>query len=349
MTKVLKVDPVYPDKNVIREAAEAIKRGFLVAFPTETVYGIGADAFNESAVNRIFEVKKRPKDNPLIVHVSQFSMINDLVSVNEVAEKLMKKFWPGPLTIVMKKRESVPDYLSSGLPSLAVRMPAHPIANELISQSGTAIAAPSANLATKPSSTKAEHVLEDFNGLIEIILDGGASFFGIESTVVNSLTQPPTLLRPGVISVEEIKEVIGEIVVPGFTRGIEKFEGRSESPGMKYRHYAPKAKMFVVEGENEKIVDFIIKEASDARKAGLKVGILTTIENVSKYPEGIFKLACGSRLNAYSVAVNLFDCLRRMDREEVEIIYAEGFPENGLFLAISNRLRKASGLSIIKV
>jgi L-threonylcarbamoyladenylate synthase len=348
MVRILKVSPLSPDERLIEEAANVMRNGGLVAFPTETVYGLGADATNEEAVRKIFDVKRRPVDNPLIVHISDMRMLNSIASCDDMALKLAERFWPGPMTMVLK-RKNLPDLVSAGRQTVAVRMPAHPIARMLIQKLSRPVAAPSANIAGRPSPTRAEHVLEDLGDKIEMIIDGGEVTFGLESTVVSLVSRPPVLLRPGVITPEQIMEITERLEVPDTSKGLSEYEGRALSPGMKYRHYAPRAKMYVIEGDVSKVVEYIAEEAKKDIQLGMKVGILATEENKSRYPSNAYVLVCGSRSNPYSIALNLFSSLREMDKQKVNIIYSEGFPEHGLFLAISNRLRKASGYNVVRV
>jgi L-threonylcarbamoyladenylate synthase len=348
VTLIIKVDPLEPEEEKVEQAAEIIVHGGLVAFPTETVYGLGADAFNIDAVFRLFKVKKRPPDNPLIVHISGLSDVENIAYIDRKAERLAEKFWPGPLTLVLRNKK-IPDVVSGGMPTVAVRAPSHPVAQMLIKKSGRPIAAPSANIAGRPSPTRAEHVLEDLGGSIDALLDSGEVLFGLESTVVSMVSEKPTLLRPGIVTPEQIKEVVGELVIPDSVRGLSEYAGKAEAPGMKYRHYAPKAKMFVVEGSIPNVVEYINKAIKKDSAMKIKVGVLTTEENKNKYPSSSIVVVCGSRNNPYSVAIRLFDSLREMDRAGVDVIYSEGFPDKGVYLAISNRLRKASGYNIIHV
>lgn len=348
MVKVIRVDPLNPDEKSIEEAVAIMRSGGLVAFPTETVYGLGADATNDEAVRKIFDVKGRPTDNPLIVHVSDMEMLGSIASLDDLALKLAGKFWPGPMTMVLGRKD-LPDLVSAGMPTVAVRMPAHPVALMLIQKLRRPVAAPSANIAGRPSPTRAEHVLEDFGDKIELVIDGGEVTFGLESTVISLVSRPPVLLRPGVITAEQIMEITGRLDIPDIAKGLSEFEGKVLSPGTKYRHYAPRAKMYVVEGDVQKVAEYIAKAAKRDIEIGMKVGILTTDENKGWYPPEAHVVVCGSRSNPYSIALNLFNSLREMDKEKVDVIYSEGFPDNGLFLAISNRLRKASGHNVIRV
>ena len=241
-TIIIEVDPTNPEEKKLKRAAEIIRKGGLVAFPTETVYGLGANALNRKAVIKIFEAKGRPMDNPLIVHISDMKMIREIAKMNEIAERLAKKFFPGPITLVVDKKEVIPPEVTAGLETVAIRMPSHPIALKLIKVSGVPIAAPSANLAGKPSPTKTEHVIDDLYGKVDLILDGGETNIGVESTVVDTTVYPVEILRPGGLPIEEIRKVVD---VKTFDRKV----GVPKSPGMKYRHYAPEAELIVLYGK----------------------------------------------------------------------------------------------------
>jgi L-threonylcarbamoyladenylate synthase len=349
-TLVLKVDSQEPDIGKIRLAAALIKKGGLVAFPTETVYGLGADALNSKAVLALFEAKKRPLDNPPIVHVGDAKDISKLVkTIPSKAEKLMKEFWPGPLTLIFKRSEIVPDVTVAGLDTIAVRMPRHNVALALIRESGCPISAPSANLAGKPSPTTAKHVLDDLNGRIDAILDAGPTQIGVESTVLDMTVDPPQVLRPGGTPYEALKKVLGEVelhpvAVSEKALPIEK----ARSPGVKHKHYAPNADMIVVEGNVDAVMVKISELADLYMKSNKKVGVLATDETAKHYKADVVK-SLGSRNDMAVVAQNLFKLLREFDLEKVDIIIAEGVPTERLGLAIMNRLRKASGYNIVKV
>ncbi|WP_297536517.1 L-threonylcarbamoyladenylate synthase [Thermococcus sp.] len=327
------------DERKIKVAARLILGGKLVAFPTETVYGLGADALNEKAVRRIFEAKGRPADNPLIVHIAEFDDLKKLArEIPEEARLLAKKFWPGPLTIVLPKREEVPLVTTGGLDTVAVRMPAHPIALALIKAS-TPIAAPSANISGKPSPTLAEHVVDDFYGRIEAIIDGGPTWVGVESTVIDLSSERPTLLRPGGLPLEEIEKVIGPVEIHPAVKG--KAVDLARAPGMKYRHYSPNAQVVVVEGPRERVREKIEELIAEYRSKGYRVGVMATEEFEA---DEFFHLG----KTVEDVARNLFRALRELDRRGVDVIIAEGVEERGLGLAVMNRLRKASGYRIIR-
>ena len=348
-TLLLKVNPEKPDLKKIQLAAEIIQKGGLVAFPTETVYGLGADALNPTAVLALFEAKKRPLDNPPIVHVADSAEVYRLVEEVPIkARILMEKFWPGPLTLIFKRSNIVPKVTVAGLDTVAIRMPKHKVALELIKLSRCPIAAPSANLAGKPSPTTAQHVYEDLNGRIDAIIDGGATNIGVESTVVDLSVDPPMLLRPGGTPFEALKKVLNDMKLHVFVKAEEELTLQEiRSPGMKHKHYAPKAEVILIEGNVSAVINKVKELSESYRHKGKKVGILATDETQTSYKEEIVK-SLGSRSNLASVAQNLFRLLREVDAENVDVIIAEGVSSDGLGLAVMNRLRKASGYHIIK-
>jgi L-threonylcarbamoyladenylate synthase len=348
-TLVFKVNSENPEIEAIRKAAIIIRNGGLVAFPTETVYGLGADALNAEAVLALFRAKKRPLDNPPIVHVGRLEDAYRLaVAVPAKAEILMKTFWPGPLTLVFRRSSIVPSVTVAGLDTIAVRMPKHNVALALIRESGCPIAAPSANLAGRPSPTSAEHVLEDLDGRIDAVLDAGPTRIGVESTVLDTTVDPPQILRPGGTPREVLEKVLGRVELHPVAIAEKRvpFE-RARSPGMKHRHYAPRAKLIVVEGELSAVVKKVSELADHFRQRNMKVGVLATDETFSRYRVGVVK-SLGSRSQLDVVAKNLFRLLREFDIEGVDIIIAESVPTEGLGLAVMNRLRKASGYKIVK-
>ncbi len=329
-----------PDERKMRIAANLIREGKLVAFPTETVYGLGADALNENAVRRIFQAKGRPPDNPLIIHIADFEQLYGLArDVPKEARILAEKFWPGPLTFVLPKREDVPYVTTGGLDTVAVRMPANEIALSLIRISGRPIAAPSANISGKPSPTSAEHVADDFYGRIECIINGGETEIGVESTVLDLTSHPPVLLRPGGLPVEEIEKVIGKVEIHPAVKGYAV--DTAKAPGMKYRHYAPNAKVIVVEGRENRVHEKIIELIDEYRRKGLRVGVMAT----GRFYDADAWVDLGR--SEEEVARNLFKALRKLDKENVDIILAEGIEERGLGLAVMNRLKKAAGYKTI--
>ena len=348
-TLVLKVNPRLPENEKMQIAANFIKEGGLVAFPTETVYGLGANALNAKAVLALFEAKNRPLDNPPIVHVENVAEVYKLAQqVSPKAEKLMKEFWPGPLTLVFKRSAVVPDVTVAGLGTIAIRMPQHKVALALIRESGCPIAAPSANLAGKPSPTSAKHVFEDLNGRIDAILDGGPTRIGVESTVLDLSVDPPMLLRPGGAPFEALKEIVGEVTLHPFVVAEKELPSeKARSPGMKHKHYAPKAQLILVEGSIPAVTGKVKELITGFRLEGKKIGVLATDETAEAYKADVVK-SLGNRLNLAAVAQNLFRLLREFDTEDVEVIIAEGVPSEGLGLAVMNRLRKASGYNIVK-
>jgi L-threonylcarbamoyladenylate synthase len=348
-TVLLEVNPQAPEIGKVRVAAKFIKTGGLVAFPTETVYGLGANALDARAVLALFEAKKRPLDNPPIVHVCDMKDVRGLVEEIPVkAEKLMKIFWPGPLTLIFKHSGIVPGVTVAGLDTIALRMPRHNVALALIRESQCPISAPSANLAGKPSPTTAKHVLEDLDGRIDAVLDAGPTIVGVESTVVDVTVDPLQVLRPGGTPLEALKEVLGEVGLDSAVTAEKPVSvEKVRSPGVKYRHYAPNANVVVVEGELSAMVDKVNELATYYMKRGSKVGILCTDETMGFYQADVVK-SLGSRSNLASVAQNLFARLREFDLEGVDVIFAESVPLEGLGLAVMNRLRKASGYKIVK-
>jgi len=349
-TVVLKVDSKQPDIKKVRMAAGIIRDGGLVAFPTETVYGLGADALNSKAVSALFEAKKRPRDNPPIIHVENVVDVCKLVKqIPARAEKLMKEFWPGPLTLVFKRSENVPDITVAGLDTVAVRMPQHAVALTLIRESRCPLAAPSANLAGKPSPTSAEHVFKDLNGRIDAILDSGVTHIGVESTVLDLSVEPAMVLRPGGTPLEALKAVLGEVKLHPFVVAEKELAiNETRSPGMKHRHYAPKAQLILVEGAIAPAMATIKSLICEYWMQHKRVGVLATAETAWAYEADVVK-SLGSRRKVNVMATNLFKLLREFDEENVDIIIAENVPTEGLGLAVMNRLRKASGYNIVKV
>ncbi|MDR2939679.1 MAG: threonylcarbamoyl-AMP synthase [Clostridiales bacterium] len=334
--------------SVIEEAAYILKAGGLVAFPTETVYGLGADSFNPKPVKKIYEVKGRPSDNPLIIHISERPQLGNLVSgISNEAEKLIENFWPGPLTLILKKASTVPFYVTGGLDTIAVRMPADNIARRLLSGSNIFIAAPSANSSGKPSPTRASHVEFDLGGKIDMIIDGGSCGIGVESTIVDLSTEVPCLLRPGGITLEMLRPVLGHIEVD---KGIMGQPVKPKAPGMKYKHYSPDALVTIINGDIKNIVNGVNKQAEKCYSEGKKVGILATSQTQHSYDKNKYLvLIVGDRCDEAGIASNLFDSLRKFDFYNTDVVFAEGFSESGLGHAIMNRLKKASGYNIINV
>ena len=334
----------------LEEACRILQKGGLVAFPTETVYGLGGDAMHPEASAKIYAAKGRPSDNPLIVHIADKDALEDIAqSVPEAAVKLADHFWPGPLTMIFPKKEAVPKSTTGGLETVAVRMPSHPVARALIRESGVYIAAPSANTSGRPSPTKAEHVKEDLDGRIDMILDGGAVGIGLESTIVDLSTGVPTILRPGYITGEMLEDVLGEVQVdPAILSQKMNPNIVAKAPGMKYRHYAPKGQMTIIEGDTGKVVDEINRLVKEKTDEGCSVAVIATEETKDAYACANVR-SVGSRATEGSIAAGLYDILREMDHIGAEYIYAESFEKDTLGKAIMNRMLKAAAYHVIKV
>lgn len=345
-TKIFRINSESIDKQKLLEAAKILQSGGVVAFPTETVYGLGGNALDEKAVEKIFTAKGRPSDNPLIVHLSKFEDINKLCDdIPAVTKILADRFWPGPLTMIVPRSLQVPDIVTAGLDTVAIRIPSHPIANTLIELAGLPIAAPSANLSGKPSPTNEEHVIEDLMGRVDAIVCGGYTKVGVESTVLDITSNPPMILRPGGVTKEEIEEVIGQVSIdPSLKNEVIT----PKSPGMKYTHYAPRADVLIVKGELKEMINKINTLAEEREEQGLRVGIMATDETINQYSKGEI-ISVGSRRDLKTVATNLFKVLREFDKRQVDIILSEGFEEVGIGQAIMNRLTKAAGYNIINL
>jgi L-threonylcarbamoyladenylate synthase len=330
MTQVIHLDPDHPEHNAIRQAAVIIRDGGLVAFPTETVYGLGADAMNESAVQRLFEAKGRPADNPLIVHIWHRAMLDVVAAdVGTKAERLIDRFWPGPLTLVLKRKPEVAPSVSAGLPSVAVRMPANSIAIELIKSARTPIAAPSANVSGRPSPTRAGHVLQDLDGRIDLILDGGPTRVGIESTVLDLTTDPPMILRPGAITREMLAELIGKV------EHSKSGEELRRSPGTRHRHYSPNARVILIERASPDQIEQLCRLHTQKGVTGFIGHTPITIDHQN------FKtiiLAGDSEAYAHSI----YSALRELDQPGTSVIIVEGISEAGAGAAVMDRLRRAA-------
>ena len=332
-----------PTKDAIELASKLLKAGEIVAVPTETVYGLAGDSRNPAAIKKIFEAKGRPQDNPLIVHIASVDMLEGLVeNINETAKKLMSAFWPGPLTIIMPKGKLVCKETCSGLDSVGVRMPANEIAREIIKKSGVPFAAPSANLSGKPSPTSAEDVFNDMNGRIPLIIDDGESFAGVESTVISCLDKIPIILRPGVITKEMIEKVLGFdiLVSKQITEGVKPNE-KVLSPGMKYKHYAPRANVVIVKGSFDKFKEFVEKQTDDGLFA------LVFDEEISKLK--VNTLAYGKKGDSLSQAHNLFKKLRELDKKNAKTVYARCPETEGVGMAVYNRLIRAAAFRVINL
>lgn len=331
------------------EAANILQMGGLVAFPTETVYGLGANALDEAAANKIYTAKGRPSDNPLIAHIADWKEVERLVAVvPETGKKLMEAFWPGPLTLIFEKSDLVPYGTTGGLDTVAVRMPDDPVARRLITLAGVPLAAPSANTSGRPSPTTADHVYQDMNGRIDMIIDGGAVGIGVESTIVDVSGEIPTILRPGAVTIEMLKEVVQEVVIDPALLAPMREDIRPKAPGMKYRHYAPKADMTLVEGQRDLVTAEINRLSDLAVKQGSRVGIICTDESKCSYTQGMVR-SLGKRSQEDMIAHNLYAVLREFDDLQVEVIFSESFSTEQLGQAIMNRLTKAAGYHVLKV
>lgn len=345
-TKIRIIKNLQEDNEWISEAANIIKDGGIVAFPTETVYGLGANALNEEAVKKIFEAKGRPQDNPLIVHVADKDISNIVTEVTPLAQKVIDRFWPGPITIILNKKDIIPDVTSAGLKSIGIRMPSDKIAQELIKKSNVPIAAPSANISGRPSPTDVERCVEDLEGRVDYILGGPKSIVGVESTILDCTVDPPVILRPGGITLEMLKEIDQRIEIDKAILQKPSKDLKPKAPGMKYRHYAPKAPVKIINGDNKKTIEKINEMIHNYMCKGKKVGILASSSNFSLYKEGEV-IDMGSSLE--EIAHNLFESLRDLDDRGVDIILSESFQEEGVGIAIMNRLKKAAGYNIINV
>jgi len=346
-TEIYFLDENNIDFNIVDRAAKVIRNKGTVIFPTETVYGLGASALSGEAAGKIFTAKGRPGDNPLIAHVSSMNMLLYLIGspLSDSAVKLIDKYWPGPLTLIFKKSRKVPYELTAGLDTVAVRMPDNKIALELISRSELPIAAPSANISGKPSPTLPEHVIADMNGKVGMILCGSKSRVGVESTILDLTGDVPVVLRPGGVTLEELKNVLGSVKVD---RGIVGGSETPKAPGMKYTHYAPDADMVIVKGELENIKKKIQELVGDSIEKGLKAGVLASDETVEYY-RNCRVISLGSRTNSKTIASNIFEKLREFDSMGVDIIFAEAFDESHMGMAVMNRMNKAAGFNIIEV
>ncbi len=348
-TKWIHFENLQEKEEILREAAGIIRQGGLVAFPTETVYGLGANALDEKAAKKIYAAKGRPSDNPLIVHISSVKELDELaVEVSHAGKKLAEAYWPGPLTLVFPKKPQVPDGTTGGLDTVAVRMPSDPLARKLIALAGVPIAAPSANRSGRPSPTTAEHVWQDMQGRIEMLLDGGSVGIGLESTIVDVTGQIPVLLRPGAVTMEMLESVVGHVEIDPAIQGPPKEGIRPKAPGMKYRHYAPRGELTLVEGEPGAVAEEINRLVKERQEEGRRVGVITTEETKNRYTGGIIR-SIGERVHEETIAHNLFAVLREFDDLKVDYIYSESFSQENLGQAIMNRLVKAAGYHIIRV
>lgn len=349
-TKIQVICPKQIEKESLIKAAEILKNGGLVAFPTETVYGLGGDGLNPEAAEKIYNAKGRPADNPLIIHIGDKKDLDKLTKeIPEMGRKLVEAFWPGPLTLIFYKSEIIPYSTTGGLETVAIRMPNHPIALELLKESGVKIAAPSANTSGKPSPTKASHVIEDLAGKIDMIIDGGEVEIGLESTIVDVTGDNPVILRPGFITKEMLEQVVGLVEMDkAILEKNQKSGIIPKAPGMKYKHYAPKGDLTIYQGKLEHVVKRINQEAIRYEKEGKKVGIIATEETKNKYHIGIIK-DIGTREEEETIARGLYNVLREFDQTNVEVILTESFESEYLGQAIMNRLLKAAGYQVIEV
>jgi L-threonylcarbamoyladenylate synthase len=355
VTDVLRVDPTRPDRDTIARAAERLRAGGLVAFPTETVYGLGAHALDRAAVLRLFSAKGRPADDPVIVHVDTIDRIDPLVThVPDAALTLAARFWPGPLTLVMRRSSRVPDEVTAGLDTVAIRVPAHPVAATLLMAAGIPVAAPSANLFSRPSPTQAAHVLEDLHGRIDLILDGGPTMLGIESTVVDLSHETPTILRPGATTIEMLREVLPSIVM---RTGGHAGGGAAPSPGLLSKHYSPRAPLTLYQGDPTNALQRLVSDAADALEHGQSVGIIAaeedwhTIEGLGSPRLQLVEVRfLGSEHDLPAIASRLYTAMRDLDSAGVTRILVRSFSaDDGLGVAIDDRLRRAAAGRIVRV
>lgn len=347
-TKVAIIKDINTDIRFIEEAGKVIRNGGTVAFPTETVYGLGANALDDEAVRKIFIAKGRPQDNPLIIHVSTKEISELVKDVPEVAQKIIDKFWPGPLTVILEKKDIIPNVTSANLNTIGIRMPNSEIALKLIELAERPIAAPSANISGRPSPTEVERCVEDLNGRVDYIIGGESSDIGVESTIVDCTVNPPLVLRPGGITLEMLKEINPEIELDKALKSKPNDDFKPKAPGMKYKHYAPNAHLKIIKGKNEKTIEIINEIVENYIEKGNDIAILTTNENLNKFNNGKV-ISLGSENDLKEIAKNLFEALRKCDDLRVQYILCQGFEENGVGLAIMNRLNKAAGYDILEV
>lgn len=340
---------IISDTNDLQQAAEILRQGGLVASPTETVYGLCANALNEDAVKNIYKAKGRPSDNPLIVHIADLSMLQPLVTeVSPIAKTLMERFWPGPMTLVFKASSIIPKVVTGGLDTVAVRFPSDPTITNLIRTSGLPLAAPSANTSGKPSPTNFSRVYEDLNGKIDCIIQGGDSQFGVESTVIDTTGEIATILRPGGITFEMLEEALGKVMMdPALGHKLKEGEV-PKAPGMKYTHYAPNAKVILVRGEQDKVIEKINELVKTQQALGQKVGVMATDETLS-YFKADTVYSVGTENDPRTIAAQLFEVLRKYDDAKMDIVYSLAFKTTGIGQAIMNRLEKSAGYHFIDV
>ena len=348
ITEYIEIDRNQIEIAAIKRAGDIIKQGGLVAFPTETVYGLGGDGLNKESSKKIYAAKGRPSDNPLIIHIAEFEDLSKIVSyIPNSAKVLANHFWPGPLTMIFKKSEIVPYETTGGLETVAVRFPSDPVALEFIRAAGGYVAAPSANTSGRPSPTSGRYVLEDMNGKIDMILDGGSCDIGLESTIVDLTEDIPVILRPGYITEAMLSTVLGRVEMDQTILDISSTMA-PKAPGMKYRHYAPKGDLTIIKGEQEKVIAFVNHKTIEHVNAGARVGVIATDETKDSYQAEIVK-SVGKRNDAPSIARRLYEILREFDDEEVDVIFAESFENSDMGIAIMNRLLKAAGHKVFEV
>ncbi len=347
-TKVVCIDEQHIDKKLIQEAGELIRQGELVAFPTETVYGLGGDALKPDSSRKIYAAKERPSDNPLIIHIAKWEDIYCICeNIPESAQKLAEVFWPGPLTMILPKKPIVPLETTGGLETVAVRLPSHPVARAFIEAAGGFVAAPSANKSGRPSPTLAKYVKEDMEGNIPLILDSGAVGIGVESTIIDLTEDIPMILRPGFVTKEMLEQVLGEVKMDAALMEVASSVA-PKAPGMKYRHYAPKGNLLVVMGKDRDVIRYVNDACRKATAEGKKTGVICTSENADSYTADSVKII-GSKTEESTIAHGLYQCLRECDDEGLEVIFTESFPTEGIGQAIMNRLLKAAGHQMIQV
>jgi len=341
-TELVVITELEKQMDALLKAGSILQAGGLVAFPTETVYGLGGDALNPQSAKKIYAAKGRPSDNPLIVHICEFQDIELIVEeIPENAKKLADKFWPGPLTMIFKKSDKVPLETTGGLDTVAVRMPDNPIALAMIKAAGGYVAAPSANRSGKPSPTLAKYVMEDMDGRIDMVLDGGTLGIGLESTIVDLTGEVPEILRPGYITKEMLESVLGKVETD-VTILSDTSKTAPKAPGMKYRHYAPSGELVIISGNQETVAAEINGRLAEAKRQGKRTGVICTEETKALYQAEFVKSA-GKRSDEATIARELYRILREFDDEEVEVIYSEAFDTAGMGQAIMNRLLKAAG------
>lgn len=335
--------------KIFEQAAGIIRDGGLVAFPTETVYGLGANALDSDAASKIYSAKGRPSDNPLIIHIADIKALDELTTgVDARAAALIESFWPGPMTLVFNKSDIVPYGVTGGLDTVAIRMPNHPVALRLIRESGCYIAAPSANTSGRPSPTRASHVIEDLSGRIDMIIEDDTVNVGIESTIIDVSGEDIYVLRPGCITLEMIRACVGNARLDPAITGQADSDARPKAPGMKYRHYAPKAQLTIVEGSSDKVAEYINQQIARLNEQGKKVGVMATDETVALYKDCMVT-SLGSRRDEAGIASHLYECLRNFDGTQTDYIFAESFSYDNVGQAIMNRLIKAAGHNVISV